>query len=72
MEDDQQAWEVAGRGFFCWRIPLMADRVSRRHFIGGAVASAVAAERAVAGGAHKLPTRVLGRTGVEVTVLAQG
>ena len=30
------------------------------------------AERAVAGGAHKLPTRVLGRTGVEVTVLAQG
>lgn len=50
----------------------MADRVSRRHFIGGAVVSAVAAERAVAAGGHKLPTRVLGKTGVEVTMLAQG
>jgi hypothetical protein len=46
----------------------MQDKLSRRHFIGGAVASTVAANAATA----VLPTRVLGKTGVEVTILAQG
>ncbi len=46
----------------------MTDKLSRRHFIGGAVASTVAAQAS----SGKLPTRVLGKTGVEVTQLAMG
>ncbi|MDA1313236.1 MAG: aldo/keto reductase [Acidobacteria bacterium] len=46
----------------------MRDKFSRRHFIGGAVATSVAAQAATG----VLPTRVLGKTGVEVTILAQG
>lgn len=46
----------------------MADKLSRRNFIGGAVASSVAAQAATG----TLPTRTLGKTGVEVTILAQG
>lgn len=46
----------------------MTSKLSRRHFIGGAVASTVAAQAS----SGKLPTRVLGKTGVEVTQLAMG
>lgn len=46
----------------------MTNKLSRRRFIGGAVASTVAAQASTG----KLPTRVLGKTGVEVTILAMG
>ena len=49
----------------------MADQLSRRHFLGTTVASAVATSTAAAG-SKTLPTRVLGRTGERVTILAQG
>lgn len=50
----------------------MNNRLSRRHFIGGMVASAVATDAALANGGKALPTRVLGRTGARVTILALG
>lgn len=50
----------------------MGNKLSRRHFLGATVASSIAAERAAADTAKSLPTRVLGRTGVRVTILAQG
>ena len=49
----------------------MNDTLSRRRFLETTVASAVATSTATAGD-KTLPTRVLGRTGVEVTILAQG
>ncbi len=49
----------------------MTDQLSRRRFLGTTVASAVATSTATAGD-KTLPTRLLGRTGVRVTILAQG
>ena len=49
----------------------MTNNISRRTFLGTAVASTVAAGNA-ASLQDKLPTRVLGRTGVKVSVLAIG
>ena len=49
----------------------MTDQLSRRRFLGTTVASAVATSTATAAD-KTLPTRVLGRTGVRVTILAQG
>ena len=61
------AMVVAGK-----RGPLMAkNTISRRTFLGAAVASTAAAQAATTG-AEALPTRVLGRTGVRVSMLAIG
>lgn len=50
----------------------MGNTLSRRHFLGGVVATALAANAADAAGDKSLPTRVLGRTGVRVSILALG
>ena len=47
------------------------DTISRRAFLGAAVASTVAASAATSGSSG-LPTRILGRTGVRVSMLAIG
>jgi len=47
----------------------MNDNLTRRHFLGGAIAASVASN---ATGAKALPARVLGRTGERVTILALG
>ena len=49
----------------------MSDDISRRRFIGTTVAGAAAARGAQAG-AKKLPTRLLGRTGEQPSILAFG
>lgn len=50
----------------------MDNTLNRRHFLGGVVATAVAANAAHAAAGKSLPTRVLGRTGVRVSILALG
>lgn len=50
----------------------MDNTLNRRHFLGGVVATAVAANAANAAAGKSLPTRVLGRTGVRVSILALG
>lgn len=50
----------------------MSDRVSRRNFLGGAMASVAAASQAGGADGHKMPTRVLGRTGIRVPILGIG
>lgn len=50
----------------------MDNKLSRRHFLGGAVVTAVAVNAAGAPNDKTLPTRVLGRTGQRVTILAMG
>ena len=50
----------------------MSNGISRRHFLGTAVAGAVAAKAAEVGATQTLPTRVLGRTGATPSILAIG
>src|SRR3970282_635228 len=50
----------------------MSKGISRRHFLGTAMAGAVAAKAADVGAASVLPTRVLGRTGATPSILALG
>jgi hypothetical protein len=50
----------------------MSKGISRRHFLGTAMAGAVAAQAADVGAASALPTRVLGRTGATPAILALG
>ncbi len=50
---------------------MAKNTISRRTFLGAAVASTAAAQAATTG-AEALPTRVLGRTGVRVSMLAIG
>jgi len=49
----------------------MSNRFSRRDFVGGAMATSVAAQAAETNGST-LPTRVFGRSGQRVTILAIG
>ncbi len=49
----------------------MSNRFSRREFVGGTMAAAVAAQ-AAEGDGSTLPTRVFGRSGQRVTILAIG
>ncbi len=49
-----------------------SDRVSRRRFLGGAVAGVAAGRQELGGGVQRLPERVLGRTGVRVPILGIG
>jgi hypothetical protein len=51
---------------------MSEDSISRRGFIGGAVASTLAAKVAPSADRESLPTRVLGRTGQRVPILALG
>jgi uncharacterized protein len=50
----------------------MSNGISRRHFLGTAMAGAVAAKAADVGATNALPTRVLGRTGATPSILAFG
>ena len=50
----------------------MNNTLSRRHFLGGVAATAVAAQAAKGADDKPLPTRVLGRTGARVSILALG
>jgi predicted aldo/keto reductase-like oxidoreductase len=50
----------------------MNKGISRRHFLGTAMAGAVAAKAADVGATSALPTRVLGRTGAKPSILALG
>ena len=53
----------------------MSDRLSRRQFLGAATAGAALAAEPSPGpedASKSLPTRVLGRTGAQVTILAMG
>lgn len=51
---------------------MREDSISRRGFIGGAMASALATQAARSAEPKGLPTRVLGRTGERVPILALG
>ena len=53
-------------------VPMSKNSISRRHFIGGAVASTVAANAANPRVETGLPTRILGGTGERVSMLALG
>ena len=50
----------------------MSKGISRRHFLGTAVAGAVVAQAADVSATKALPTRVLGRTGATPSILALG
>ncbi|MBI3694731.1 MAG: aldo/keto reductase [Acidobacteria bacterium] len=50
----------------------MADRLSRRTFLGETALAGVAAAFAAETGSNAIPTRTLGKTGVKVTILAMG
>jgi hypothetical protein len=50
----------------------MSNGISRRHFLGTAMAGAVAANAADVAAKSALPTRVLGRTGAKASILALG
>lgn len=50
----------------------MSNGISRRHFLGTAMAGAVAAQAADVSTTNTLPTRVLGRTGATPSILALG
>jgi len=50
----------------------MSDAVSRRRFLGGAVASVLAADAEASAQRRTVPARVLGRTGVRVPILGIG
>src|SRR5574341_1336131 len=50
----------------------MSNQLSRRKFVGGAMGAAVASQAAETLNNNTLPTRVFGRSGKRVTVLAIG
>jgi hypothetical protein len=50
----------------------MSNGISRRHFLGTAMAGAAVAKAADVGATSALPTRVLGRTGAKPSILALG
>jgi predicted aldo/keto reductase-like oxidoreductase len=51
---------------------IVANDLTRRHFIGGAVAVAAGTNAASGAAKSALPTRVLGRTGAKPSILALG